>query len=307
MVQRLRKVCRPVPISRMPHGVEPGHGPQAPEAVVDEVEDRTGERRPDQADDEGRADRQRRPPPDRQDGPGTADHRDRGVGADADRDQQEEDALTSGVVLGGRCHVRDLQRGALVRRDRGEDLLYDGGAGVGTRGRHQQLGHRLRQARRCPLCPLGTGSTGRTLRRPGRRTLRRDHIRTEDVLVLEPVDRRRPVADGPDLQVTARLVVDRLGEQLCAVARSDDRDGQLVRRGVRKGAQVRQAHPDAHQQRGDQVRQDVTQPGGVGERAERWPPCCSLRWSGRRTVLMGQAFSTRRLSCRHQWPEPVVG
>ncbi len=211
-------------------------------------------------------------------------------------------------VLGGRRHVRDLQRGALVRRDRGEDLLYDGGAGVGTRSppaarAPASTGPPLPP---CPRCPLCAGSTGRTLRRPGRRTMRRDHIRPEDVLVLEPVDRRRPVTDGPYLQVTARLVVDRLGQQLCASARSDDRDGQMVRRGVREGTQIRQAHPDAHQQRGDQVRQDVTQPGGAaGERADggRRAP---LRWSGRRTVLMGQAFSAS-VSSPGQLSPPVAG
>ncbi len=286
-------------------GVQPGHTPHPPQSVIDEVEDGPRERRPDGTDHERRTDGQRCPQPQRQYGPGTADHRDRSVRADADRDQQKEDALPRRVVVSGRRHVRDLERKAVLRRDRGEDLLHHGRAGVGTRSRHQQLGPR-RPHITGPATRLATRYTaGRAAARRAPGIPRRlDHIRTEDVLMLELVDRGGPVADRPYLQIAARLVIDRLRQQLHTLARPDDRDGQMMRRRIGERAQVRQTHADAHQQRGDQVRQDVPQPGGMaGAMAvlavlavrRSALPGSPRRWSGRGTGLMMQAFSAGRL------------
>lgn len=186
---------------------------------------------------------QQGPQPHRQGAARAADHGDRGVAADADGDQEEEESLAGGVVVDRGGHVGDGERRALFGGERGEDLLDREGAHVrGGRG-DQQLG------------PVGVGDEG-----------------AGQLLAAQQFLGLAAVGDGADVQGLPALVLQGLGEHLGLRAGADHRHRDLVRLGADEGAQVGEAHPQAHQQRGDQVEQDVAQrAGGGGGVRRRFP------------------------------------
>nr|BFE70255.1 hypothetical protein GCM10020092_035560 [Actinoplanes digitatis] len=196
--------------------------------MVDDVEHRPGQHDADDADDQRGGQAEQRPDPDREASSGGADRGDARVGADAQQHEEEEDALAGGVASGQRGEVGDGERAALRRGDLAEQRLGHGGGGLGVRLGDQELG-----------------------------AVRVRHERADERAVAQRV--RRGVAGGDRAHVerVARALPDPGGERPRGLVRADD--GHVQVPGVRlvEGAQIGEAHAEAHQQRRHQVQGDV--------------------------------------------------
>ncbi|WIB12876.1 hypothetical protein [Curtobacterium sp. MCPF17_052] len=156
---------------------------------------------------------------------------DRGrVPADAQADQQEEQALTGGVLGTGRDDVDDVERQVLLERDRHEHLLRSRGRGLAGGGRDVE-------------------------RRVGvARGVDRRELPVPDLLLGGPA-----VVDDVRDEGTVGPVGHRLREDLRGRGRADDPDGEVVRGGGVEGTQVGQGHPDREEERDEDVRPERAQ------------------------------------------------
>ncbi len=211
-----------------PGRVEPAERPDPGQVVVHHMEDGPCDENTDHAHRQGHAQPDQHPDPHGQSRTRRADHRDTAVGTDAERDQQEEQALTGGIALARGGEVRDGQGDALLRGHSLEDLLGRHRRGVRVRLRDQEFG------------ATRIGEEG-----------------ADQVPVEQSLFGGGPVRQRGDVERVARPALHRPGQGPRLRGDADDRDLQMVRLGLVEGALVRERHPEAHQQRGEQVERQV--------------------------------------------------
>ncbi len=196
----------------------------------DDAVDRPGHDGAQRGDDRGGGGGHADPAGSAQVGGGGRDRDRAGVAADAQRDQQEEQALPAAVVGADGDDVLHLQRLVLGVGDGGEGLGDGGGRGGGVGRRDEEHGvvaHGLVGPRDLPVPDQPAGVVG------GRH--------------------------GAHGQRAVRPVVELLGEHLRLDAGADHGGGQRVRRRLVERAEVGQRHAGGEEQRDEQVPADVAE------------------------------------------------
>ncbi len=242
-----------------PGRVEPAQRPDPGQVVVHHMEDRPCGENSDHAHRQGHTHPDQHPDPHGQRRTRRADHRDAAVGTDAERDQQEEQALTGGIALARGGEVRDGQGDALLCGHALEDLLGRHRRGVRVGLGDQEFG------------VAGVGEEG-----------------ADQVPVQQSLFGGGPVRQRAHVQRVSRPALHRSGQRPRLRGDADNGDLQMVRLGLVEGALVRERHAEAHQQRGEQVERQVLERVPHGGRCGCGPGCAhEVRSVLRRSPVKG--------------------